>query len=352
MPTLELGWPENSFTRTYAVNKWTPLAIAGSLLLAGCGDADLMTVRFGHAIDSAGGELNPELTRMLNQALEQRQVDPDTLRFRVDSKDKHVLHISPDGPLELRQLGALQELFDEILRARSLATMDIEVTLRPTATQLEDLTSAQAAMVNAMPPTFTLQVDLADKASTVAMMPQTWPGSMMDLPMYVTAEVKCQLRVDPRLYVKTGTPIDIKRGKNAQELILVFLLADDTGGPSYWRVSARYRFKDADLQRKIDKGEIELAADSESAAPIAIRLADLGSHRLMSAYRLDDRTSTLNDRCHKTQKRLGRPFTFFVGFGLDRVEAVTYASKTGAATSSPLDQNTTPVPAASGPAAR
>jgi hypothetical protein len=326
------------------------LAIAGALLLVGCGDTDLMTVRFQNAVGSAGQQVNPDLSQMLNQALEQRQVDPENLRFRVDRKDKHLLHVSSEGPLDPRQLSALQDLFDEIVLARSLATMDIEVTLQPTATQREDLTPAQAAVVNAMPPTFTVQADLADMVSTVAMMPQAWPVPMMDLSLYVMAEVKCQLPVNPRIYPRMGSPIEIKRGKSRQELIVVFLLPDETDGPSYWRVSARYRFKDVDLQRKVENGEVELLTDNDQALPIAFKLADLGKHRLMSAYRFDDRSNTLIDKCDEAQKKLGRPFSFFVGLGLDRVEAVTYASKTEAAFSSPSPPNAPQLPAAPDPA--
>lgn len=306
------------------------LALSSVLLLSGCGDEELMAVRFQIDVGSARWGLDPINLKLIGDALEQRHVDPKSLRFDVDAQDKHLVHVMLVQPLDEQQQAAVRGLFDDIVQARNAITFDIEVTLQPTAAERQRLTPKQVQALEAMPASFTLPATLGDEVSTVAGMPQQWPGTTMDVNETVLAEVSCLLYVSPRQYYPGMTDLYAAKGDDPQRMVLEFGETDEADQFSLWTVSAQYRFKQASLQQQVDKGELTLLpADEQNrkSLSIAFKLADLGEHELMRAYQIDYRVKALNTQCYAEQEKLGRPYTFFMGSGLDRVEAVTYPQK-------------------------
>ncbi|MBV6286362.1 hypothetical protein [Pseudomonas aegrilactucae] len=312
------------------MNLCKALALSSVLLLGGCGDDAFMTVRFQDKIGTARWGLDPQQIERLNKALEQRHIDPKSLRFDVDREDEQRVHVILVQPLDEQQQGALRGLFEDIVQARNAVTFDIEVTLLPTAAERQRLTPRQLQALEAMPASFTLPAGLGDEVSTVAGMPQQWPGTTMDVNERVLAEVSCLLYVSPRQYYPGMTDLYAAKGDDPQRVVLEFGETDEAHEFSLWTVSAQYRFKQASLQQQVDKGELTLLpADEQNrkSLSIAFKLADLGEHELMRAYQIDYRVKDLNSQCYAEQEKLGRPYTFFLGSGLDRVEAVTYPPK-------------------------
>ncbi|MBG8561840.1 hypothetical protein B8W70_05555 [Pseudomonas sp. 1239] len=306
------------------------LALSSALLLGGCGDETFMSVRFQTDVGTARWGLDPINLQMIGEALEQRQVDPKRLRFDVDAEDKRLVHVVLLQPLDEQQQAALRGLFEDIVQARNAVTFAIEVTLQPTAAERQRLTPSQLQALEAMPASFTLPAEPGDEVSTVAAMPEQWPGTTMDVNEQVQAEVSCLLYISPRQYYPGMTDVYAAKGDDPQRVVLEFAETGEANAFSLWKVSARYRFKQASLQQQVDKGELALLpADEQNrkSLSIAFKLADLGEHELMRAYQIDYRVKALNSQCYAEQMKLGRPYTFFMGAGLDRVEAVTYPQK-------------------------
>ena len=306
------------------------LALSSMLLLSGCGDEEFMAVRFQTDVGTARWGLNPNQIELLDKALEQRHIDPKSLRFDVDSKDERLVHVFLVQPLDEQQQAALRGLFDDIVQARNAVTFDIEVTLQPTAAERQRLTPKQLQALETMPASFTLPASLGDEVSTVAGMPEQWPGTTMDVNERVLAEVSCLLYVSPRQYYPGMTDLYAAKGDDPQRMVLEFGETDEADQFSLWTVSAQYRFTQASLQQQVDKGELTLLpADEQNrkSLSIAFKLADLGEHELMRAYQIDYRVKDLNSKCYAEQEKLGRPYTFFLGSGLDRVEAVSSPPK-------------------------
>lgn len=311
------------------MNRCKALAFASMLLLGGCGDDELMSVRFGIKMGTARWGLDQYNSDLINAALEQRQIDPKHLRFDVDAKDEQRVRVFIVQPLDEQQQRALRGLFEEVVQARNAITFDIEVTLLPTDAERKRLTPSQLQALEAMPAVFTLPAELGDEVSTVAAMPKAWPGSTMDVNEEVEAEVSCLLYVSPRQYYPGMTDLYAVKGDDPQRVVLEFGQMSEADEWSTWKVSAQYHFKEASLQRQVDQGELKLVPPAEQGKTlsIAFKLADLGEHVMKRAWQIDYRAQDLTRHCAVEQNKLGRPYTFFMGSGLDRVEAVTYPPK-------------------------
>lgn len=313
------------------MNLCKTLALCSVLLLGGCGDEAFMTVRFETKMGTARWGVDQYSGDLINKGLEQRHIDPKSLRFDVDAEDEQRVHVYLLQPLDAQQQSDLRGLFEEVVQARNAVTMDIEVTLQPTEAERKRLTPEQVKALQAMPPSFTLPARLGKEVSTVAAMPGAWPGATMDISERVEAEVSCQLYVNLQNYYPGMSDIYPAAGTDPQRVILEFGETSESGDVSDWTVSAYYRFKEASVQRQVDQGELKLVpADEQNdgeTLSIAFKLADLGEQRIMRAHQIDASIRHLNFKCSAEEDKLGRPYTFFLGNGLDRVESVTYPPK-------------------------
>uniref|UniRef100_A0A1I7Y4J7 Lipoprotein n=1 Tax=Steinernema glaseri TaxID=37863 RepID=A0A1I7Y4J7_9BILA len=111
-----------------------------------------------------------------------------------------------------------------------------------------------------MPASFTLPAEPGDEVSTVAAMPEQWPGTTMDVNEQVQAE-----------YYPGMTDVYAAKGDDPQRVVLEFAETGEADAFSLWKVSARYRFKQASLQQQVDKGELALLpADEQNRKSLSI----------------------------------------------------------------------------------
>ncbi|MBV6286361.1 hypothetical protein [Pseudomonas aegrilactucae] len=295
-----------------------PLALLGALLLAGCND-DLMTLRFQDSAGSAAAGLGTLKQAQIDALLTARQIDPQSLRWRVDLEDKHLVYVSELKPLSDAQHDALRTLFDPLMQARAASTMDIEVTLDIPAQQRQELSPVQREQIDGLPQPLIIKLALDPDILTMAQMPRgndDVPGDLME---QVNSKVNCQLQARPVEPLPAG-------------VTALWTVTLDTAGQvsvemGEWSYPARYRFKDADLQRRVQSGELWLLPATYmtvSSLTVELGFAELGQHRLYSHFPLQQNASALIRECEVAANALPRPLSFHVGEGLDRLETVTY----------------------------
>ena len=299
-----------------------PLALLGALLLAGCND-DLMTLRFEDSAGSSGTGLDTRKQQMIDEALVQRQIDPKSLRFRVDLEDEHLVHVSELQPLTDVQRTALREPFDEIMRARAASTLQIAVTLDMTPAQRQELSPEQHKQLDALPQPLLITLDLSPQILTMALMPRDDDNVVREVTERINSEVSCQLQALPVKPLPEGVTGLWQMSLDTANQVSIEL--------GEWSYPARYRLTDAGLQQKIDNGEMRLVDPNYlSVDPLVVMLgfSDLGQQRLYRNFPLQPNASALIRSCEDAANELPRPLSFRVGDGLDRLESVTYKEQT------------------------
>lgn len=299
-----------------------PLALLGALLLAGCND-DLMTLRFEDSAGSSGTGLDTRKQQMIDEALVQRQIDPKSLRFRVDLEDEHLVYVSELQPLTDAQRTALREPFDEIIRARAASTLQIELTLDITPAQRQALSDAERQQIDALAQPLLITLELDPKVLTMALMPRDDGTVVRDVTERISSEVTCQLHALPVKPLPAGVT-----GLWQMTLDTPGEVRIELGEAHY---PAHYRLTDPGLQARIDKGELRLIEPTYlSVDPLLVMLgfSDLGQQRLYRNFPLQPNASALIRSCEDAANELPRPLSFRVGDGLDRLESVTYKDQT------------------------
>lgn len=289
-----------------------PLALLGGMLLAGCND-ESMVLHFQDSAGSSGTGLNTTKQELIDNALTANQINPQSLRWRVDPQDEHLVYMKELQPLSDSQRVALHRVFDQIVQARVASTLDIEVNLDIPAQALKELSAAQRQQVDALPQPLIINLALEPKVLTMALMPKG--GDVMgDVMQEVNSEVSCELQARPVEPFPAGVTALWKSFLDDADQISL-----EMGEQSY---PARYRFRDAQLQSQVQSGELRLMTTS----PLIVQLgfAELGKHRLYSKFPLQHRASALIRECENKASTLPRPLSFHVGDGLDRLESVTY----------------------------
>lgn len=295
-----------------------PLALLGALLLAGCND-DLMTLRFEDSAGSSGTGLDTRKQQMIDEALVQRQIDPKSLRFRVDLEDQHLVHVSELQPLTDAQRTALREPFDEIMRARAASTLQIELTLDITPAQRQALSDAERQQIDALAQPLLITLELDPTVLTMALMPRDDGTVVRDVTERISSEVTCQLHALPVKPLPAGVT-----GLWQMTLDTPGEVRIELGEAHY---PAHYRLTDPGLQARIDRGELRLIEPTYlSVDPLVVMLgfSDLGKQRLYRNFPLQPNASELIHSCENAANHLPRPLSFQVGDGLDRLESVTY----------------------------
>lgn len=299
-----------------------PLALISALLLVGCND-DLMTLRFEDSAGSSGTGLDARKQQMIDEALVQRQIDPKSLRWRVDLEDQHLVYVRELQPLSEAQRKALREPFDEILQARAANTLQIELTLDITPEQRQALSAAERQRIDALPQPLLIPLELSPTVLTMALMPRDDDNVPRDVTERINSKVTCQLQALPVKPLPEGIT-----GLWQMTLDTANQVSVELGEAHY---PAHYRLTDAGLQGRIDKGELWLVEPNYlSVDPLVVMLgfSDLGQQRLYRSFPLQPNASQLIHSCESAANHLPRPLSFRVGDGLDRLESVTYKEET------------------------
>lgn len=275
----------------------------------------------GHEVFLAAGQqqggqqVNGTVSALLVEAIRARGIDPEKVELALDEQDSRVVHLSLKDTLSPEQREALRALFDDILSARTASSMAIDMTLEPQ------------------------------------------PGDAPPQPTTLTLSINSEVRLSARYllldralgyYNKSGVPVEIVcniQGQLDGDLPFNAVSVQQVSGqsPEHVRINYRsqgYRKKtvtgqmivnDAQLRESMRKGEIRLWGEDmvqddllRTKLQLSIEVANLGEQLLTADFSPDNRNDDWNAQCAEKIKQLGRPFSFHIGSGLDRLQSVTY----------------------------
>ncbi|NBF05607.1 hypothetical protein GV819_25250 [Pseudomonas sp. Fl5BN2] len=290
------------------------LPLLTALLLTGCKE-DFMSLHFEQPVGYRGQQINAKVSTLLKEAIRSRGIAPEQIVLELDEQDTRVVHLALDGELSPEQRATLRALFDDIIKARAASSMAIDLTLQ-----------AQPGAATPQP----ITLDLA-----------------------ITPEVQLSARYQYLdraigLFNQSGVPVQIIcsiEGQLNGELPFKGLSVRQIPEQSPEHAYLNYRtqnfqrktmpvlmqVKDAQLRESMSKGDIRLWSEEQIAddllrtkLQLSIEIGNLGDQVLAADFSADSRQDTWTSECAKKIEHLGRPFSFHIGSGLDRLQAVTY----------------------------
>lgn len=290
------------------------LPLLTALLLTGCQE-DFMDLHFEQAVGDRGRQVYTRVSTLLEEALRAHGIAAEKIELELDAQDPRVIHLAINGELPPEQRAALRAVFDDILKARAASSMVIDLTLQ---------------------------------AQPGAASPQPFP-----LELAITPEVQLAARYQLldralSLYNKNAVPVQIVcaiKGQLNGELPFNAVSVRQIPEQSPEHVYLNYRaqnlrrqtlpalmhVRDAQLRERMNQGEIRLWSEEQvqndllrSELQLSIEIGTLGEQLLAADFSADNRQGTWTRECSKKIEHLGRPFSFHIGSGLDRLKAVTY----------------------------
>ncbi|MGE8352146.1 MAG: hypothetical protein ACN6P5_16595 [Pseudomonas protegens] len=290
------------------------LPLLTALLLTGCKE-DFMSLQFEQPVGYRGQQIDAKVGTLLREAIRARGIDPEQIVLELDEQDTRVVHLALDGELGPEQRAALRDLFDEVVKARAASSMAIDLTL-------------QGQPGTATPQPITLE-------------------------LAITSEVQLSARYQYLdraigLFNQSGVPVQIVCGIEGQlngELPFNGLSVQQIPKQSPEHVYLNFRtqnfrrqtlpalmqVRDAQLRESMSKGEIRLWGEEQipndllrTKLQLSIEIGNLGEQMLAADFSADSRQDTWTSECAKKIEQLGRPFSFHIGSGIDRLQAVTY----------------------------
>lgn len=296
------------------MNLYKLLPLLGALLLAGCKE-DFMSLQFERPVGYQNHQIHSNVSTLLTEAIRSRGIAPERIVLELDEQDTRIIHLALDGELSTEQRTALRALFDDILKARAASSMAVDLTLQ---------------------------------AQPGAATPQPIP-----LELAITPEVQLSARYQYLdraigLFNQSGVPVQIIcsiEGQLNGELPFKGLSVRQISEQSPEHAYLNYRtqnfqrktmpvlmqVKDAQLRESMSKGEIRLWSEEQivddllrTKLQLSIEIGNLGDQVLAADFSADSRQDAWTSECAKKIEQLGRPFSFHVGSGLDRLLAVSY----------------------------
>ena len=306
--------------------------IVGALLLRL--DDDFATLRFGDSVrpDSGHGEMKLIYREQMEQLILAAGINPDKVTMRVQGRDDTlVLSTRMIRGIDDSQKAAIQRALKTRLDGRA---RDIQARFTLLPDQMPGQREAFVQAVKAIPQTY--EADLVfDKVLLGIRYDAPQPGSTSTpLQPKRSGEVSCNLgfRVEPFL------PFANMKSEFRQEgqAPYVTLGKSDLSPYRYFPVPVELNFTQAEMQAYWQQGQL-LPSTELSGGPnnlnnrkgvelMELQLGSLGkithTGKQVSYYQ----HQSLKKRCLNQAAELGRPFTFFVGDSLDRLEQFTFHS--------------------------
>ncbi|CAK9891537.1 MULTISPECIES: hypothetical protein [Pseudomonas] len=302
------------------------LVLLPLMLLGGCSE-DFATLHFQQSVSSFYGGLATRYGDDLYQAILALKIDPEDIEVELDSNDSRVILISVSRSLEASKRQALRELLDEIPRARAASSWEVDVTLE---TDAPDAKYDQwRESVERIKGPVTLQLKLDDRIEVLSSATAQERKLAAETDSQVSSIITCHALAevsDGPFKFKSIVQLDDGPPERAQVIIEYAYL-------QFAQLPARFDFKDPVLKERIHNGQVKAwqAENTPQRSPwrpfeMAFEIGSLGKQSLNLTPGKDLRVGLLQSDCRELANRAGRPFSLFMGQGLDRLESVTYAN--------------------------
>ncbi|QBF24946.1 hypothetical protein EXN22_04265 [Pseudomonas tructae] len=301
------------------------LVLIPLILLGGCSE-DFATLHFAQSVRTFYGDLAPQYGDDLYNAILALHIDPKDIEVELDHDHPQTIVISVSRSLDVTKRKALRDFFDEIPRARAATSWDVDVTLEPQA--LAPQFQVWREPLEKIKGPVTLKLELGDRIealSTASLQDRMLAASnKSEVSSIITCHVLAKVSGGP---FKLRSIVQIEEGPSERAQVVL-----EYDQMRYATVPARFDFKDPTLKQRIGNGQIKawqaqrtLQRNPYGPFEMAFEIGSLGKQSLNLNSGTDQRIGMAQDDCRELANRAGRPFSLFLGRGLDRLESVTYA---------------------------
>jgi len=301
------------------------LVLLPLLLLGGCSE-DFATLHFAQPVSAYYGDLKQQYGDDLYQAILKLGIDPKDIEVELDNDHRQDLLISVSRSLDAGKRQALRELFDEIPRARAATSWEVDVTLEPQS--LEPQYQVWREALEKIKGPVTLEIKLGSRIealSTATLMDSIQAAEKKsEVSSIITCHVLAEVSRGP---FKLRSIVQLEEGPSERAQVVI-----EYGQMRYATVPAQFDFKDPVLKERIGNGQIKawqaertLQRNPYGPFEMAFEIGSLGKQSVNLYSGTDQRISMLQSDCRELADHAGRPFSLFIGQGLDRLESVTYA---------------------------
>lgn len=293
-----------------------------ALLLAGCTE-EFATLHFGDSINKTfvaeGYASKISYREFLLGELAKRGVSVDQLDIETDEKNSKVLNLSFKSRFfDQDQKKRVRDYLDQQLADRKAASFSATLHAYPERVKPRDDRHALET--------------LKRSTTQTRVEPRGAPSTQVTYLRRGLSSVKVQGEMQCHFESLLSEPLPF------EALRLLSSEADKAEAQSNTNVWVRYRyysedipallvFDDANLARLIDKGEIDIDIEKKLAGKIStfsFAIDGLSSGTHTNGRAEPDIYYDLHRQCNELIGALGRPFSFHMGGGMDRLISVTY----------------------------
>lgn len=299
--------------------------LASLLFLAGCSQ-EFATLHFDNAVDRRfqvpGREEKMDYREALLDELSKRDVNVEQLEVLPDKKDAHALHLRVSRSLDPLQRARIQHYLAQQLDDRKAASYAATLDTYPERVKLPEGRGTP---------------DLSERARTFSLEPQGQPtinilrvGNYIELVLNTTSSLmQCEVSysLEKGLPFYTVRRVSDEPGQAQKNDHNAEVTGRVSQGAYAGVIEADLRFHDPKLARLVDEGKVDVRMKSRPFKGIEdlnfiIDGLGHGSHQngalSSGAYYARQR------QCDELARDLGRPFSFHMGEGLDRLSRVTF----------------------------
>lgn len=290
------------------------LPLLTALLLTGCKE-DFMSLQFEQSVGYRGQQIDAKVGSLLREAIGSRGIDPEQIVLELDEQDTRVVHLALDGELGPEQRAALRDLFDQVVKARAASSMAIDLTL-------------QAQPGAATPQPITLELAITPEVQLSARYQYLDRAIGLFNQSGVAVQIVCGIegQLNGELPFN-GLSVQQIPEQSPEHVYLNFR----TQNFRRQTLPALMQVRDAQLRESMSKGEIRLWGEEQipndllrTKLQLSIEIGNLGEQLLAADFSADSRQDSWASECAQKIEQLGRPFSFHIGSGIDRLQAVTY----------------------------
>lgn len=272
-------------------------------------------------------QLHEVYLQAVEQLLAAQQIDTQRLQVELaPQRSDTVVLRGAESALSPAQRQGLSSQLEAILQARKAVVSSVQLTLDYShAKRLNkagrEVGPAPASVAAIGRKSLTLWLDLPYEVSLNTLVSDRERRHAFGGNRTVSGEVICQ--VDS--FVQTALPFIITRFK-ADSAQLVGDMDILTHEQLTLRVPASLYFDDRDLRERLEAGGLKVSVGSEMSygkfrsSWLSIEFGSLGEHPYQPFDMADAGRQGVRELCSNFAYQAGRPFSFFYGVGLDRLE--------------------------------
>lgn len=306
------------------------LLLSLGLLLGGC-DKDSLTLRFnGNITDASGSELDPAYAQAVLDILQRERFDLATINLALEG-DSGIDVGFGEKPLSTQQRQRLQAIFGEVLEARGAWSNQLQLDIQEDKLDGSAINALGGLMTEPMREHWRKQLEQLPRhypsqlglGAPISLEFSNWQG----IPDFGWVEVDADCKVLATLSEPLPNLTYQLISDGAPESMTMGMLSGMTQS-----VPSQLSFADPALQKLIDDLQPTYRLQRSKYMDSSVEgydeiLFDFGSQGKVEL--LDRRplkpVDGLKAACERSIMAAGRPFAFFYGASIDRLESVEYS---------------------------